>query len=77
MNRGTQPRMPANGSASSRRVANGASGNGDSGNGLMRCVFPQAPAKRVYCMPAQFSRINGQVYQNLTNAYGNSTVAGH
>lgn len=36
------------------------------------CHFPEPQPMRVYCQPAAFHRVNGQEYQNMTVAYGQS-----
>lgn len=41
------------------------------------CHFPAPAPRRCYCMAAPFSAVDGQVYQRLANAYGNSTPCGY
>lgn len=36
------------------------------------CHFPEPQPMRVYCQPAAFHRVNGQEYQNMSVAYGQS-----
>lgn len=36
------------------------------------CAFPEPPVRSVYCMPAPYNQINGQKYQTLVYAYGQS-----
>ncbi len=41
-------------------------------NGTGECAFPSPPPRSQYCQPAQYSTINGQRYQYLVQAYGQS-----
>lgn len=36
------------------------------------CAFPEPPVRSVYCMPAPYNQINGQKYQTIVYAYGQS-----
>ena len=40
------------------------------------CSLPALPMRRCYCQPAPFTSLDGQTYQRLVVAYGNSMPCG-
>jgi hypothetical protein len=75
---GQMAQLPAHANAASCGCGNGREnytmvGRGDSSAAYGACHFPAPPPKRVYCHPAQFSRLaSGQTYALIFNAYGSS-----
>lgn len=39
------------------------------------CAFPAAPPRRVYCMPAAWTSIDGRRHHRLADAYGMARIA--
>ena len=51
--------------------------NGQMMGGRMMCQFAAPAPRRIYCRAAPFATVNGNPYQPILVAYGQSTAAGY